>query len=689
MTTLILQWQQQIGSSADEDILSVSLEPAGFIFVGGYSRGQLGQNSNAGGTDGFLVRYSAEGERLWLKQIGTENFDQVSVLHADSQRAVYAAGFTGGRIDQEVNKGQTDAFVVKYDTLGKLLWQKQIGTTSSEGIRALATDQSGNLFVGGATSGSLDGNNTEARVDAFVGKFDPQGNQLWIRQLVNTGFDYVEGICVDAKGNVYAAGYTEGDFDREADEIRSDGFIVKYSPEGEQRWIKRISSDEFDFIHGIACSPEGNLYVGGVTEGRIGSDPQNFRDDAFLGKYNEQGDQIWIRQLGSNNFDGINSIDIDEEENVYVGGYTRGQLGSGKNQGASDAFLAKYNAQGIQLWLHQFGTGKDDNIQALAVDYKGAVYAAGYTLGQVSTERPKGGRDAFLAKYLQPTEPKISPVLFPPPAVTPINHTSMNRPEFSEILPIQAQTVLDFLNNAKEIKDLTDIETYRPDLSKEALSSYSIGEQSAQNVLDARKSLRGQRFHSLEDVLDVKGIGEDKILDIIEFIWLSTEEMFRQELFREVLGENWRVDYWRYALDSEDFDRLEQNPSLLKDFAASKVYDIAREKNNNFIIGSLAENLLEKSFADRVESLTALTQFASWWFRFDEDNWFSFDRISELIDPFLNYYNRQQATYIDLVFYRGFQNGGTVADGITPDDLVVTLNPAERAITIWGISLFD
>lgn len=624
-----------------------------------------------------------------MKQVGSQDFDQINAVHADSRRAVYAAGFTGGKIGKEYSKGRTDAFIVKYDTEGKLLWQKQLGTASAEGISALATDRSGHLFVGGSTNGSLDGSRNEGKVDGFVGKYDSQGNQLWIRQLADTGFDYIEGICVDAEGNVYAAGYTDGDFDREADEFRSDGFIIKYSADGDQLWIKRTGSEEFDFIHDIACSPQGNLYVGGVTEGRIGSDPENARDDAFLGKYTAQGEQVWIRQLGTDNFEGIASIDIDKNENIYVGGHTRGKLGDQKNQGASDAFLAKYNAQGVRLWLHQFGTAENDAIQALAVDDQGAVYVAGYTLGQIGSERPKGGRDAFLAKYLQPIGPQISPLLFPPTKVLPINYISMNRPEFSEILPIQAQTVLDFFNNAKEVKDLTDIASIRPDLSKEELSSYSIGEQAAKNVLEAREGLRGKQFNTLEEVLNVKGIGEDKILDVVEFVWLSTEEMFRQELFRKVLGENWKVDYWRYVLDRDEFDRLEQNPSQLKDFVAGKVYDIAREKNNNYIIGSLAEALLERSYADRVESLTAVIQFASWWFRFDEDNWFSFERISEVIDPFLNYYKRQAATYIDVVFYRGFQNGGTVAEGITPDDLVLTLNPAERAVTIWGISLFD
>ena len=691
MASLIPQWTRQIGSTADDDILSLSLESSAFIFVGGYTRGQLPEKQSAGQTDGFLARYGAEGEQLWLKQIGTEGFDQISAVLADSRRAVYAAGFTDRQLGKEVNRGQTDAFILKYSTLGDLIWRKQFGTTSSEGIKALATDQLGNLLVCGSTNGNLVGGAQQAgRIEGFVAKYDPEGNQLWLRQLRGAAIAYVDALCVDLQGDVYLAGYSEGDFDREADAVRADGIIVKFSAAGKQLWSQQIGFEESDTLHAIACTRQGNLYVGGTIIKRTGPEPQDTQDDAFVGKYNAQGEQLWLRQLGTTDFEGISALDVDNEENVYVGGYTQGQLGADQSTGGGDAFLAKYSPQGTKLWLHQFGTPADEGVQALAVDYQGIIYAAGYTYGQIGTERARGGRDAFLAKYLQATEQEPQePMPWPVPVVAPINHIPLERPGFAELLPVQAQTVLDFLNRAQSANDITEIGQYRPDLDPAELASYSIGLQGAENLLEARAGLPARQFNNLDEVLAVKAIGEDKILDIVDFLWFPTEELFRQELFREVLGENWVVDYWRYTFDPEEFNRLEQTPSLLQDFVARSINDIARQRSDNFVIGSLAGALLHKTFTDRVESLTALTQFASWWFRFDEDNWFSFDRISEIIDPFLNYYNRQPATYIDPVFYRGFQNSGTVADGISPDDLVVTLNPAEQAITIWGISLFD
>jgi hypothetical protein len=266
----------------------------------------------------------------------------------------------------------------------------------------------------------------------------------------------------------------------------------------------------------------------------------------------------------------------------------------------------------------------------------------------------------------------------------------MQRPDsIQALLPVQIQAVLDFLNKAQSVEDLTDIQQYRPDLSEEALASYSIGKKRAQKLLDARSNLVARQYNDLDEVLAVEGIGADKVLDIVEFIWQPVEEIFKQDLFAKTLGENWKVDYWRYPLSPEAFQQLNESEALLQAFVADKVLEITSKKHDNYLMGALAKELLKKCYPDRVESLTAEIQFASWWMRFDEDNWFNFDTISSIISPFLNYYDKQPGAYINPVFYRRFLTAGTLTDGITPDDLVVTINPAEYAIAIWGIALFD
>ena len=64
----------------------------------------------------------------------------------------------------------------------------------------------------------------------------------------------------------------------------------------------------------------------------------------------------WIRQPGTNNWDQSFGVTADHLGNVFVSGYTQGNLG-GPNMGDFDAFLSKYNASGNLLWSREFGNG--------------------------------------------------------------------------------------------------------------------------------------------------------------------------------------------------------------------------------------------------------------------------------------------------------------------------------------------
>ena len=73
--------------------------------------------------------------------------------------------------------GQSDGFIVKYDSTGKEIWQKQFGTPDNDRIWVLEKDVHGNLYAAGNTYGSIN-DKRYGEQDMFIFKFDKNGNVL-------------------------------------------------------------------------------------------------------------------------------------------------------------------------------------------------------------------------------------------------------------------------------------------------------------------------------------------------------------------------------------------------------------------------------------------------------------------------------------------------------------------------------
>ena len=75
--------------------------------------------TNAGCTDIFLLKYDSSGSQQWIKQIGTSSRERAYDVAADSSSNVYVTGWTYGALAGS-NAGETDIFLLKYDTNGNL-----------------------------------------------------------------------------------------------------------------------------------------------------------------------------------------------------------------------------------------------------------------------------------------------------------------------------------------------------------------------------------------------------------------------------------------------------------------------------------------------------------------------------------------------------------------------------------------
>lgn len=217
----------------------------------------------------------------------------------------------------------------------------------------------------------------------------------WIQQFGTSSTDYCESVSADGLGNVYVSGYTDGSLGGPSAGAR-DAFVRKYDAAGVLQWTRQLGTSGRDGSYGVSADGLGNVYISGYTYGDLGG-PNAGGDDAFVSKYDAAGTLQWTRQIGTSSADFSGGVSADGLGNVYICGHTAGDLAV-PTAGIYDAFVSKYNEAGVLQWTRQFGTSENDFDGGVSADSLGNVYISGDTSGDLGGPNA-GDRDAFLSKY--------------------------------------------------------------------------------------------------------------------------------------------------------------------------------------------------------------------------------------------------------------------------------------------------
>ncbi|HEY7680935.1 MAG TPA: hypothetical protein VIC04_10510 [Terriglobia bacterium] len=158
-------------------------------------------------------------------------------------------------------------------------------------------------------------------------------------------------------------------------------------------WVRRFGTGRDEQVNAVGVSSSG-VYIGGNTIGVLpGQTSAGLNDlDAFVARYDTAGNELWLRQFGSSTVaqDSVQGVAADST-GVYVVGRTDGTLPGKSSSGGTDVFVRKYDVNGTEQWTQQFGTSTDDQATAAAVDPTGLYVAGILGVG--------GSRDAFVRKY--------------------------------------------------------------------------------------------------------------------------------------------------------------------------------------------------------------------------------------------------------------------------------------------------
>ena len=247
--------------------------------------------------------------------------------------------------------------------------------------------------------------------------------------------------------------------------------------------------------------------------------------------------------------------------------------------------------------------------------------------------------------------------------------------------------VLAFLNSVIDAKTLVEGIEDSPNNGQ----GYGLGLTVAQRILDRRNALPGQRFRELSQLGDIEGLGEDKWDDLMHSHGQLSAEDFRESLFeKKLLYDNWEIEHFTTQIpDINQFRLIVGKEESLQAFVAEQIGKIIFKQHSNRVLTNLTVENLRNSYVDFYpEGFLGSYAWALWFFCFDADNWFSFEQIREAIESYLNTFSGISEE-IGLYLFKGFINMGTLSEGVSVNDLPVTVSYAEQSISIWSVSLFD
>ncbi|MBI5189281.1 MAG: SBBP repeat-containing protein [Nitrospirae bacterium] len=278
----VKQWIRQLGSSGYDAPFSVDVDASGCIYIAGETLGGLDENANSGGFDLFVVKYDPEGTRLWTRQMGAAGDDYGKSVCIDLSGNVYVSGDASGDMNGETGAGGYDILVTKFRSDGLELWTRLLGTAEADGNGHVAVDASGNVFVAGYTAGSLAGYPNAGDNDVVVFKLDCAGNMLWKRQAGSSLHDYVNRVELNENGEAVLTGFAFGGLDGQEPVGEGDVLVIKYDSDGVKQWTRLLGSTMLDFAVDSAVDASGDIYITGYTNGSLYGNPNTGLADIFI-----------------------------------------------------------------------------------------------------------------------------------------------------------------------------------------------------------------------------------------------------------------------------------------------------------------------------------------------------------------------------------------------------------------------
>jgi len=288
-----IQWQNTIGGSSVDALNSIQQTVDGGYILGGTSASNISGDkteNSLGLVDYWVIKLDSLGNIQWQNTIGGSLNDHLMSIQQTISGDYILGGFSESNISgdkSENSLGDADYWVVKLDTSGNTQWQNTIGGDTIDELRSIQQTLDGGYILGGSSLSNISGDKTENSLggyDYWIVKLDSVGNIQWQNTIGGNSYEQLFKVKQASDSGFFLGGYSFSNISGDKTENNlggSDFWIIKMDSIGNIQWQNTIGGSLWDALISLDATNDNNYILGGISDSDISFD----KTENCLGDY--------------------------------------------------------------------------------------------------------------------------------------------------------------------------------------------------------------------------------------------------------------------------------------------------------------------------------------------------------------------------------------------------------------------
>jgi hypothetical protein len=304
-----LVWSQKFGGAGDDQFYSIAKTSDGVVVAGSNTKA-LDLS-----TDAYLVKVDFSGEILWERIFNNQFSSSFHDLQVDDKGNLIMAGELEYLAEED--QLNTNAYVVKTDSKGTRLWTEKFGATNFTAARAIVGNSTSGFNIAGYT-------NNDRGQKSWLLKLNSDGEKVWAKDYFGTGTSSFYDLEQLKTGDFIAVG--------EANKQNNNGYIIKLDQRGAKIWDKVVEQGKksYSSFQTVTELAGGQIIAGGVVSAPIKFGNLNsisYKDLIYAIQINQEGKKVSEYKFAKDRLGSlVGSAQINDNQFALVGNLSKHKI---------------------------------------------------------------------------------------------------------------------------------------------------------------------------------------------------------------------------------------------------------------------------------------------------------------------------------------------------------------------------